>query len=481
MSRGGKRRQDKLSPTTIQHYDRAAIASLYWKSHLLNSATPATSKYTPATAMAVVVANMIGTGVFTSLGYQIIDIKSTFVLLMLWLVGGIAALCGALTYAELASRLPRSGGEYNFLSQLYHPALGFVSGWVSLTVGFAAPTALAAMTFAAYMDSALGPQLDINRVVAAVVLVAAVTLVHGRNHKASGGLQNWFTVIKVLLIIGFVAIVGGAVSQPQTVNLLPTSGDGTLLLSGAFAVSLIYVNYAYAGWNAATYITGEIENPVRSVPTVLIGGTAIVIVLYLALNALFLYAVPMAALEGKLEIGVIVARHTFGATGALIMGGILSLLLISTVSAMLLAGPRVLQVMGEDFRLFRLFAVNNSGGVPATAIYTQGGLAILFILTSTFESVLVFAGFILGLSSLATVLSVFVLRYRSGADIQAGNSSYRTWAYPLPPLIYSAIMLWTLTFIAVNRPQEAAVAAAIIALGFICYIVTEKLAASASH
>ncbi|MDO9475456.1 MAG: amino acid permease [Pseudohongiella sp.] len=436
--------------------------------------------YTPTTAIAVVIANMVGTGVFTSIGFQIIDIKSSFVLLMLWLVGGIAALCGALTYAELASRLPRSGGEYNFLSQLYHPSVGFVSGWVSLTVGFAAPTALAAMTFAAYLDSALVNIVDINRVLAALLLVSVITLVHGRDHKASGGLQNWFTLIKIALIIGFVVLVGLTVDAPQTVNLLPVSGDGALLTSSAFAVSLIYVNYAYTGWNAATYITGEIDNPGRSVPLVLIVGTSVVILLYLALNATFLYAVPMEMLEGKLEIGVIVAQQTFGETGALLMGGVLSLLLISTVSAMLMAGPRVLQVMGEDFRLFRKLSVHNKGGVPRTAIYTQGLLTLIFILTSTFESILVFSGFILGLSSLATVLGVFVLRYKKGADVLAkgDDNGYRTWLYPLPPLIYSSIVIWTLTFIILNRPQEAGIALAIITLGFAAWYFTEKLSAN---
>lgn len=436
--------------------------------------------YTPMTAIAVVIANMIGTGVFTSIGFQIIDIKSSFVLLMLWLVGGIAALCGALTYAELASRLPRSGGEYNFLSQLYHPSVGFVSGWVSLTVGFAAPTALAAMTFAAYLDSALVNTVDINRVLAALLLVTVVTGVHGRSHKASGGLQNWFTLIKIALIVAFVVLVGLSVDAPQTINLLPVAGDGALLTSSAFAVSLIYVNYAYTGWNAATYLTGEIDNPGRSVPIVLITGTSVVMLLYLALNATFIYAVPMELLEGQLEIGVIVAQETFGETGALMMGGVLSLLLISTVSAMLMAGPRVLQVMGEDFRLFRRLSAHNKGGVPRTAIYTQGALTLIFILTSTFESILVFSGFILGLSSLATVLGVFVLRYKKGADLKdkEDDNSYRTWLYPLPPLIYSSIVIWTLSFIIINRPQEAGIALAIIVLGFIAWYVTEKLSAN---
>ena len=305
-------------------------------------------------------------------------------LLLLWLVGGIAALCGALTYAELASRLPRSGGEYNFLSQLYHPALGFVTGWVSFTVGFAAPTALAAMTFAAYLDSSVSHLVSINRIAAALLLVAILTVVHGRNRNASGGLQNWFTMLKVLLIVVFVTTVFLFSTEPQTVNLLPSAGDGVVIGSSAFAVALIYVNYAYTGWNSATYITGEIANPDRNLPIVLIAGTSVVIVLYMALNAIFLYAAPQELLVGKLEIGVIVAQQTFGTTGALVMGGVLSLLLISTVSAMLIAGPRVLQVMGEDFRLFRLLAVKNEGGVPRTAIYTQGTLSMLFIVTSSF-------------------------------------------------------------------------------------------------
>src|SRR5690606_20000179 len=247
--------------------------------------------------------------------------------------------------------------------------------------------------------------------------------------------------------------------------------------SGAFAVSLIYVNYAYTGWNSATYLSGEIENPQRSVPLVLIAGTAIVVVLYLALNATFLRAVPVAALQGKIEIGVVVAEHTFGTAGALVMGGTLSLLLVSTISAMLMAGPRVLQVMGEDFWLFRLLARKNSRDVPRTAVSVQGALAIVFIVTSTFESVLVFSGFILGLSSLATVLGIFILRARDrrqGETRQDSTQGYRTWLYPLPPLIYAALMLWTLGFITVMRPTEAGVAGIVILMGVAGYLLSER-------
>ena len=197
--------------------------------------------------MAVVIANMVGTGVFTSLGFQLLDIQSPFVLIMLWVVGGFTALCGALTYAELGSALPRSGGEYNFLTEIYHPAAGFVSGWVSATIGFAAPTALAAITFGTYLASvfpALSPAL------LASALLVSLTFVHASTRRNSGKVQRVFTAIKLALILGFCFLAWVLVDEPQQISFLPASGDGELLFSGAFAISLIYVNYAYSGWNA---------------------------------------------------------------------------------------------------------------------------------------------------------------------------------------------------------------------------------------
>ncbi|MDX1491559.1 MAG: amino acid permease [Pseudohongiellaceae bacterium] len=428
------------------------------------------SKYSARTGIALVIANMVGTGVFTSLGFQLLEIQSTFVIFMLWLIGGVLALCGALTYAELASRSPRSGGEYHFLSELYHPCVGFVSGWVSLTVGFAAPTALAAMTFAAYFDSAVGDSLPINRNILAITLVAFITFVHGRNRHKSADLQNWFTGIKVVLIIGYLAIIFFLAKQPQAISLYPLRGDSATILSGSFAVALIYVNYAYTGWNAATYITGEIDSPETNIPRVLITGTSIVLLLYLALNLSFLYAAPVETLAGKIEIGIIAVEHQFGQWAAGTMGAVLSILLISTISAMLMAGPRVLQMMGEDYPVFTVFSKLNDGGVPQRAIYLQGALAIALILSSTFDSILVFSGFILGLSSLATVLSIFMLRRKT----KGLGKGYRVLAYPFPPLIYAGVMIWTLCFISINRPQEAVVALGILFLGAAAYFICKS-------
>ncbi|MGI9236183.1 MAG: APC family permease [Woeseiaceae bacterium] len=430
-----------------------------------------TNKFAYSTVTAVVIANMVGTGVFTSLGFQLLELRSGFVLLALWAVGGLIALCGAMTYAELGAALPRSGGEYNFLSRIYHPSIGFISGWISATIGFAAPTALAAMTFAAYTTSVFPNSNDesIEKAIA-VALVILVTIIHSNSRRQSGALQSIFTLLKVGVIVVFCVAALVSVDEPQALTFLPVSGDMGLLTSGAFAISLIYVSYAYTGWNAATYLSSELENPQRELPRILFAGTAVVTLLYVALNYVFLRVTAMDAMRGEIEIGFIAAESAFGAVGGRFAGLALALLLISTVSAMTLAGPRVLQVIGEDFPVLGYLARTNSDGLPYFAIRTQSALTILFILTSGFESILVFAGFTLALNSFATVLGVFVLRWRQ-PDLPR---PYRTFAYPATPVIYLMLTGWTLGYVFYQRPAEGAFGLAVIVSGAIVYALTAR-------
>jgi len=428
-------------------------------------------KYGFTAAISVIIANMVGTGVFTSLGFQLVDIQSGFAIMALWLAGGLAALSGALSYAELGAALPRSGGEYSFLKRIYHPAAGFVSGFVSATIGFAAPVALAAITFAAYATSVIGEAAPQGlRPALAVALVALLTLVHGGRRGASGGVQKIFTALKVLVIIGFCLGAALLTETPQPISLLPQAGDGAVIASGAFAVSLIYVSYAFQGWNAATYLSGEIENPQRNVPLVLALGTAIVLGLYLALNAVFLKSAPVDDMAGKVEIGFIAAKAVFGPRVADMTGLIMASLLISTVSAMTIAGPRVLQMIGEDFTLFRSLAKTNADGIPARAIYAQSAIAIFFILTSSFDSILVFAGFALALNTFFAVLGVFVLRIREPSLPRP----FKAFGYPATPLVYLALTGWTLIYVAATRPFEALNALALIIVGFIVYLISAR-------
>jgi len=435
------------------------------------------ARYGFYTAVSVVIANMIGTGVFTSLGFQLAAIKSGFAILMLWAVGGVAALCGALSYAELGAALPRSGGEYNFLTRIYHPAAGFISGWVSASIGFAAPVALAAITFASYAMSVVdddGPY--VMRQVVACALVVVLAAIHAGRRSASGGLQKLATLFKVLVIVGFCFAAIVLADQPAATRLAPAPGDASLIASGAFAVSLIYVSYAFNGWNAATYLSDEIDEPQRNIPRILAFGTLVVMLLYVALNAVFLRSASMASLVGRVEVGFIAAQAAFGEIAADFTGLVMASLLISTVSAMTIAGPRVLQVIGQDFAAFRRLAAVNKDGIPSTAIYIQSAVALIFIITSSFDSILVFAGFATALNTFFAVLGLFVLRWRE-PDLPR---PFKTIAYPLPPLVYLSLTGWTLAYVLKNRPVEGAFALGLIAVGFVLYFVSKRLSVRAA-
>ena len=428
-------------------------------------------KFQHQTVTAVVIANMIGTGVFTSLGFQLLDIQSGFAILLLWALGGLIAVCGSMTYAELGSALPRSGGEYNFLTEIYHPSAGFISGWISATIGFSAPTALAAITFSTYLMT-IFPEInnDWLRKIIACSLIVILAFIHSSNRKSSGGLQMIFTVMKVGVIILFCfgAILFAKNIQP--VSFSPNSNDISTIFSGSFAVSLIYVSYAYTGWNAATYLSSEIERPQKYLPLILISGTTTVTGLYILLDFVFLSVAPIEDMQGKIEIGFIAAQSAFGGSVANFTGLVLSLLLISTVSAMTIAGPRVLQVIGEDFKVLNILSRKRKDGIPSTAIYIQSLIAIIFILSSSFESILVFAGFTLALNSFVTVIAVFVLRSKQPNL----PKPYKTFGYPFTPLIYLALTGWTLYFVIINRPIEVLFSLGIILSGLIFYYISNR-------
>ncbi len=260
------------------------------------------------TAISIVIANMIGTGVFTSLGFQVMGIQSGAALLALWIVGGILALCGALTYGEIGAAYPENGGEFHYLSKLYHPALGFLSGWVSVTVGFAAPIAAASMALGKYVHSVYP---TINVMLLAIGVIICITALHSFNLKAGSAFQRVFTLVKVLVIITF--ILFGILYHPNfDISFQLDSNAASNIFSASFATSLIYVTYAYSGWNAAAYISGEIKNVNRTLPRALFLGTLIVLIVYTLLNFVFLTTTPIETLCGQIEVGYLSANQIFG-------------------------------------------------------------------------------------------------------------------------------------------------------------------------
>lgn len=438
----------------------------------MSSGTRDTQTISPLTATCIVVANMVGTGIFTSLGFQVAGVPTGFAIMAIWIAGGICALCGALSYAELGAALPRSGGEYHFLGVIYHPALGFLAGWISATVGFAAPVAIAAIAFGTYLAEVV-PGLDPLFLSLGVVTICTVVLL--RDLQLGSAFQNGSTILKIALIV-VIVVAGFWVGSTQPVSFLPTTGDGALILSAPFAVSLYWVMFAYSGWNASTYIVGELRNPSRTIPLSVFLGTVIVMLLYLAMNAVFLRTTPIAEMIGKQQVAVIAGSHIFGAAGAKVMALFICLGLVSSVSGMMWIGPRITAAMGEDLRVLNFLARRNAHGVPVSAILAQYAIVMALLLTATFESAVNLVQFSLTLCSALTVFGVFVLRWRRPELPRP----YRVWGYPFTPIVFLVISLWMLAnMLADSSTREYSLRGlAIMALGLIVYFLSPKTTAA---
>jgi APA family basic amino acid/polyamine antiporter len=366
----------------------------------------------------------------------------------------------------LSAAFPRSGGEYNFLSRIYHPALGFLAGWISVTVGFSAPIALAAMAFGVYFKGVVpgsSPQL------LALAVAWLITFIHLSGVKHSTSFQNVSTLIKAALIVGLI-IAGLAVGEPQPISFAPSASDVSYMTSAPFAVSLVFVMYAYSGWNAATYIAGEIRDPAVSLPRAIIAGVLIVIALYVALNAVFLYTTPIEAMAGQLDVALIAGKHIFGEVGGRIVGALICIGLISSISAMTWIGPRVTMAMGNDYPLLSPLSQTTRDGVPTTALLLQLAIVSLLLMTQSFEAVLDVIQFSLTLCSFLAVLGVIVLRAREPGLPRP----YRTWGYPLTPLVFLGVTGFMMYHLIAERPLQSFAGLAIMVAGLAIYAVSQS-------
>jgi APA family basic amino acid/polyamine antiporter len=442
-------------------------------------------------AAAIVIANMIGTGVFTSTGFQAASLHDPWTILLAWVVGGVLALCGAAAYAELGAMMPRAGGEYVYLREAYHPAIGFMSGWVSLTAGFSAPIAVAALAFAGYV-SKLVPVLqsqdtwaalsltigehhlaDVTigaQQIVAIALILVITALHAFDTRLGGWVQAAFTATKVLLIVCFVG-AGLLVGHGDWSHLAPQHGGLVNLGTREFAITLMYVSFAYSGWNAAAYIAGEIDKPEKTLPRALFLGTGLVMALYLLINLVFFYAVPSGVLAGRdgsgpvLEVGDIAARSLFGDTAGRLVTSVIALALVSAVSAMVMAGPRVYSAMARDRALPRPLARYSRRGVPTVAVVTQGALGCLFAMVGDPDVLIRFVGFTLAIFAALTVGALFVLRARGL------RAPYKTIGYPVTPIAFIALSAWIAYAQIAQHPRESIIVGIVLGIGGLLYVV----------
>jgi basic amino acid/polyamine antiporter, APA family len=440
-----------------------------------HSSGPTARKVTLLTATCIVIANMIGTGIFTSLGFQVGDLPSGFAIVTLWAIGGVCAMCGALSYAELGAALPRSGGEYNFLREIYHPSLGFLAGFISATVGFAAPVAIAAMPFGTYLADLVPGTTPLLWSLGVVWITTAVLLFDLRLGSA---FQVGSTLLKVALIVVMIG-AGFYVVGSQPITFLPVKGDGALIVSAPFAVSLYWVMFAYSGWNASTYIASEVRNPARNIPLSLGIGTLIVMLLYIGVNAAFMRTTPIPEMVGKQQVALVAGTHIFGEAGGRVMALFICLGLISTVSAMMWIGPRVTVAMGEDLRMLSWLARRNSRGIPVNATLTQFVVVNIMLLRAEFQQVVNYVQFALTVCTTLTVAGVFVLRWRR-PDLPR---PYKVWGYPITPLIFLTIEGWMMSNLLTNEstrlPSLLGLGTALV--GLVIYFLSPKTAPVSSR
>ena len=419
--------------------------------------TPNPTRISWQTAAALVIANMVGTGVFTSLGYQLLAVQDTLSIVLLWLIGGFMALFGAFSYGQLGTHFAESGGDYLYLSRIFHPVLGYLSSWVSLLVGFSAPVAVAAIAMMQYLapfDIAPSPWL-------AVATIVLVGLVHSFSIRQSGRFQNITTVVKILFVIILVALglIYAPGITPNAVEVGPTWIQE--LATPGFAVSLIYVSYAYTGWNSAAYIAGEIRGVRSGLPKALIGATLVVTVLYVLLQLVFLKHASVEQLEGQVDVATIATQNLFGTSGSRWVSFFIALQLIATIGSYIWIGPRVTHAMAKEHTLWKLLRQRSSTEVPVRALWLHIAIAAVLTLTGTFEQIVIYAGFVLQLNVTLVVASVLFLKKRP--------DSFQSPFYPYAQYLFIGFSLWILGYTLYDKPLESFIGLGIIGVGLVTY------------
>lgn len=416
------------------------------------------------TLVALVVANMIGAGVFTTSGFALGDLGSPFRVLAAWFIGGLLALCGAMSYGALSRLIPDSGGEYLYLSRAIHPSAGFIAGWISLLAGFTGSIAYAALTFAAYAMPSSGRTLANNTI--ATLVIAVAVLLHALRIRQGAWVQNAAVALKLSLMLGFCVFTvfsPGVSSWLGLAEILNEAYEIPPFSIPTFALSLMWISFSYLGFNAAVYLAGEVPLAREQVPRALVLGTVLTILIYLALNTVFVLVPPFDAAAFQNNVAVVAAEFVGGNSMAVAVRLLVALALFTSVSAMIMVGPRVYAKMADDDLFPR--ALRFEGETPTAAILMQGVLAIVIVWIAELRELLSYLGFTLGLSTAATVATLFVIVRRDPGKAAALPG------YPWAPAIFVIFTLMFAALAATVNPWEMLAALVTIASGALLYAI----------
>ena len=424
-------------------------------------------------ATCLVVANMIGAGVFTTSGYSLASLESREYVMLAWLIGGVIAICGAISYGQLAQRVTESGGEYLFLGRLLHPSIGFVAGWVSLLAGFGGAIAFAAITFESYaLPLSVRPEWYLPKTVA-IFSIVVFGLLHSLILRSGLVTQNVVVVLKIVLLTVFVGYAFSVFPNHWPGQQLST--EATEFSIFAIASTLVWISLSFSGFNAAVYITSEVRNAKTNVPRALLLGTVIVTFFYMALNFIFMYGPAPDDAKGVKDIAAVASQAIGGETLSTLVRIIVSLAMLGSVSSMIIAGPRVYAKMASDGVFPQMFRASNRNRmeVPSAAIWLQVGLATILVFVSSLKSLLDYLGFTLSVSAAITVACIFWSQRKNDQ-----------WSHRL---IYSAIAFFYVAatvilavLSAIDRPQQLAGFAITVASGFVLYCLILRFGSRSS-
>lgn len=416
-------------------------------------------------AVMLVVGNMVGAGIFTTAGYLAGELTNPWLFTGIWIIGGLLTLCGALTYAEMAGMFPRSGGDYLFLRAAYGPWAGFLLGWICFWIINPGSIAVLSIALVKYLTGFFNYTGVVSEKLFAVAVVVFFSIINYRGVRLAGTTQNLWTMGSLVILLFF--IIGGLASGKGDWGHITGGEVGISSMPKLLGPAMIAVIFSYSGWFVTTYIGDEVKDPERNLPLSLTLGTIIVIVLYTAVNAVYLYATPVDSLKGVINVGQVVGEHLLSSGFVRIITVAIVLAIAASINATILSGARLSYAIARDSLFSSHFKkVHARYGTPHTALFVQAVLACVYVVADTFENLLGAVVFIMLLSSIGSGLAHLILR-RQGPFIKR---PYRTWGYPFTPLLFVAAYAWIAMQVFLSSPARSLLGIAITVSGIPFYL-----------